>query len=188
MLMQEIRKKRPARKLPPVIIPHGTPNISAVKVAEMLNVSRKWVLELAKRGVENGGLQGWIQPRNGEGWMQKTGETGSRQKVFFIKEDVERWIENNPIPQETDLSHIEVPAELRALIEHIAAPELAASGAVTRTRVRDVLIKEHGYSDRVYIKIMKVAQDEGWKLPKHQTHNTAARRRGRAHPKRTKGQ
>jgi hypothetical protein len=157
------------------------PTLSAKDVAQELGVSRQWVLQLAKRSPAefDNFLPGYIKKRDGEGWERKIGPSDSRAGVFFYREDVERYKAQHPEPQDTDLSTVDVAPELRALIMEIARPELITYGYVTRTKVRDILMENYQFSDRVYKRVMKVAQEEQWPMPKLQSKNTGKKRRGK---------
>lgn len=157
----------------------GGPTLSAVDAAAALNMSRQWILELARRdpaATENF-LPGYVKNPAGSGWIRKTGASKERRDVMFYEDDVLLYKEKHPEPQDTDVSGITVDANTRQLIMEIAAPELEEKGFVTRRRVRDEMIAKYSYTDRVYEQIMRVASDCAWPLPRRQPKNTAKKRR-----------
>jgi hypothetical protein len=157
----------------------GGPTLSAIDAAAALNMSRQWILELARRdpATTDNFLPGYVKNPAGTGWIRKTGPSKERRDVMFYEDDVLLYKEKHPEPQDTDVSGIEVDETTRKLIIEIATPELEEKGFVTRRRVRDEMIARYSYTDRVYEQIMRVASDCAWPLPRRQPKNTAKKRR-----------
>lgn len=175
---ESIEDKKPGEHLPPDLRLDG-PSLSSDDVAARLGMTKQWVLKLAKRdpAVDYNYLPGYVKNPEGAGWKRKTTE-GRNREVYFYEEDVERYEREHPVNEEQDLSTVEVAPELYALIQQIAQAEIEQSGYARLTAIRDQLIASHGYSDRVYRKVKRVAQLENWPLSSRQEKNIGAKRKG----------
>jgi hypothetical protein len=171
--------KQPEKHLPPDLRLDG-PSLSSDDVAAQLGMTKQWVLKLAKRdpAVDYNYLPGYVKNPGGAGWKRKTIE-GRNREVYFYEEDIRAYEQEHPVSDEKDLSAVEVVPELYALIQQLAQAEIEQLGYARLTGIRDQLIAAHGYSDRVYIQVRRVAQLENWPLNSRQEKNIGAKRKGR---------
>jgi hypothetical protein len=154
--------------------------LSSDDVAEILGATKQWILKLAKRSPADNYnyLPGYVKNPAGAGWIRKTTE-GRNREVYFYLEDVQRYQKEHPVGEKRDLTNVEVAPELHELINKLANEDIAEVGYARLTNIRDQLINQHGYTDRVYIKVQRVAEMEDWPFSERQRKNIGAKRRGR---------
>jgi len=162
------------------------PEMSALDAVNYINaqgheVSRQWILKQAREKGPEGydGILGWIHtpytPDEPGGWYPRhMYEAGANERlaVWFDKSELDRWIEARKAAAESyndnlkAIADIEIPDDVRAQIIEHASEAKDESGGVIRTKLRDILMRTYGYSERyIYKRIQKIAEQEQWPYP-----------------------